>query len=61
MHEGQVEIRDLSIYQKKNHVLKKSNLNQGQEPIHQKYKANESMIRHDQKKRKENQQSMINK
>jgi hypothetical protein len=41
---------------KKNHVYK----NQGQKPIHQKYKANESTNRHNPKKKK-NKQSMKNK
>jgi hypothetical protein len=39
---------------KKNPIYK----NQQQEPIHQKYKANESMSRHNPKKENENQQSM---
>jgi hypothetical protein len=35
--------------------------NQGWEPIHQKYKANESMSRHNPKKKTESKQSMKNK
>ncbi len=41
---------------KKNPIYK----NQWQEPIHQKYKANESTSRHNPKKKNENQQSMKN-
>jgi hypothetical protein len=42
---------------KKNHVYK----NQGHEPIHQKYQANQSTNRHNQKKKKPNNQQKIRK
>jgi hypothetical protein len=47
----------LKVPLRKNHVYEI----QGQEPIHQKYKANESMSRHNPKKKNKSKQSTKNK